>query len=319
MILSNAIFGIVWNMNPSVIPGVNIPRWYGVMWALGIYAAYIAMNRLYKNENMPEKAMDKTFLYIVLGAVIGARLGHCFFYDPGYYLKNPIEILYIWEGGLASHGGTLGIIIAGYILIRKVLKKEVLWMMDRLSTVSLITAAFIRIGNLFNHEIVGIKTTGAFGFQFLRNDIHPSQAMDLTQAARPESVDAAYSLIANDPQFAHVLAEVPLRYPAQLFEALAYFLIFVILMFLYWRTNAGKLRGFIMGVFMVLCFTARFFIEFIKENQTDLFTEEVNNQIVNSDGLNMGQYLSLPFIAVGLFFMLRKIKEFKMGRVSYMD
>lgn len=300
------ILGLVWNVNPSVIPGWNIPRWYGVMWAVGIYAAYIVLNRVYKNEKLPENWMDKTFLYIVIGAVVGARLGHCLFYQPDYYLANPIEILKIWEGGLASHGGILGIIIAGVFLIRNVIKRPVLWLLDRLTVIGSLTGAFIRLGNLLNHEIVGLPTNGPFGFKFLRHDISGAEALQITGA---NNVDEAYSMIANNPEFAQVLADIPARYPAPLIEAIAYLLIFGIMMFFYWKTNAPKLKGFMLGIFFILLFGARFLIEFIKENQ-----EGVDQGL---EGLNMGQYLSIPFMIFGVVLFLRDIRSFRMGKVNY--
>ena len=305
---------IVWNFHPNIIPGRAIPAWYGIMWALGFYLGFLIVNNMYKSEKVPPKWMDKTFVYTLLGGVIGARLGHCFFYDWDYYGKNPIEILYIWEGGLASHGGAIGIIITSWLLSKKIMKRSILWVLDRLVVATALAGGLIRMGNLFNHEIVGIPTGTDRGFKFLRHDLDDGYVMNLTGLKNPGD---AYDAIAHDPQYADILAAVPNRYPAQLYEAICYFVIFGILFFLYWKTNAGRLRGFLLGTFFILVFGVRFMIEFIKENQTKMFTETVNGVTQNAEGLNMGQWLSIPLVLFGLFLMLRKINKLKKGREAY--
>ena len=157
-------------MNPSVVPSWNMPRWYGVMWALGFYLGFLVLNRMYKAEKAPVNWMDSTFLYILIAGILGARLGHCLFYQPDYYLAHPIEILKIWEGGLASHGGAVGIIIAVYFLNRKVIRQNMLWILDRLVVPTALAASLIRLGNLFNHEIVGSPTDLPWAFYFTLND-----------------------------------------------------------------------------------------------------------------------------------------------------
>ena len=305
---------IVWNFHPNVIPGRSIPAWYGIMWALGFYIGFLIVNRMYKSEKVPAKWMDKTFIYTLAGGVIGARLGHCIFYDWDYYGSHLIEILYIWEGGLASHGGAIGIIFTSWLLSRNVMQRSILWVLDRLVVATALAGGLIRMGNLFNHEIVGIPTGNSSGFKFLRHDIDDGAAMNITGKNNPAD---AYDAIANDPHFADILAAIPNRYPAQLYEAICYFIIFGILFFLYWKTNSGRIRGFLLGTFFVTVFGCRFLIEFIKENQTETFTETVNGVVQNSEGLNMGQWLSIPLVAFGLYLMLRKIKKLKKGRKDY--
>lgn len=305
---------IVWNFHPNVIPGYKMPAWYGIMWALGFYIGFIIVNRIYKSEKVPADWMDKTFVYTLIGGVVGARLGHCIFYDWAHYGKNPIEILYIWEGGLASHGGALGIILTSIILSRKHYKRSVLWLLDRLVVATAFAGFLIRMGNLFNHEIVGIRTGNNSGFKFLRHDISSGQAMDITGI---NNVRDAYNAIATDPQFADILAAVPNRYPAQLYEAICYLIFFGVLFFLYWKTNAGRLKGFLLGTFFILVFGARFLIEFIKENQTEAFTQTVDGVVQNTEGLNMGQWLSIPLVLFGLFLVIRQLKYFKKGREDY--
>ena len=307
---------VTWNFNPSVIPGWDIPRWYGIMWALGFYLGFLILNRMYKSEKVPEDWMDKTFMYVLIGAILGARLGHLFFYEPWFdqvnaagqvgregFFSHPLSILKIWEGGLASHGGVVGIAVATYILSKKVTKKHVLWVIDRVVVPTGIAGALIRLGNLFNHEIVGKETTSSIGFKFLRNDIYAGSAMTDTGTNTPQ---AAYDAIANNPSFAYMLDAVPVRYPAQLIEAICYFIIFAIMFFLYWRTNASKLQGFLTGMFFTLVFGARFFIEYLKVPQggTDL----------GLGLLNTGQKLSIPLVLFGLFLIFRKVKQLSFGK-----
>lgn len=296
---------IVWNFHPNVIPGYTMPAWYGIMWALGFYLGFLILNKMYKSEKVPDAWMDKTFIYVLIGGVLGARLGHCLFYDPQYYLPNPIEILKIWEGGLASHGGAAGIILAAYLLHRRVTKTGTLWVLDRLVVPTALAGFLIRMGNLFNHEIVGMPTGNDSGFKFLRHDLSAQEVVNYTGVSG-EEVSKGYDMIASDPQFAYILESIPNRHPAQLYEAICYLVIFFLIFFLYWKTNGAKIKGFLMGFFFIMIFGVRFVIEFIKENQ-DGFDRGLS-------GLNMGQYLSIPLVLVGVFFTFRHIKKLKKGK-----
>jgi len=305
---------VVWNFEPRVVPTWKLPAWYGIMWALGFIVGYQILKKMYASEKMPEELLDKSFIYVLLGGIIGARLGHIIFYDLSDYLANPIAIFKIWEGGLASHGGALGIIIASMLLARKYTEINFVWLLDRFVVPTALAAFLIRIGNLFNHEIVGKITGNDTGFKFLRHDIPEQFAMNQTNSSYPGE---AYDKIASDPNFAYLLNQVPNRHPAQLYEGLCYLVIFGVLMWLYWRTNAFKIRGFLLGAFFILLFGVRFFIEFIKENQTEVFTERgADGMIQNAEGLNMGQYLSIPLVCIGLFLVFRKFKEFKVGKTK---
>jgi prolipoprotein diacylglyceryl transferase len=199
---------------------------------------------------------------MALGTVIGARLGHCLFYEPEYYLSNPIEILKIWRGGLASHGAALGILLALYLWTRK-FKKKFVWILDRIVIVVALGGAFIRLGNLMNSEIYGVETSLPWGFIFIRN-----------------------------------LEMVP-KHPTQIYEALTYFLIFALLIWIYFRSDGKPRKGMLFSLFLILVFGMRFLIEFIKEDQVD-FEQGM--------ALNMGQWLSIPFVLLGsglLFWSLR--------------
>ncbi len=291
---------ITWDFSPSVIPSFDVPRWYGIMWALGYLIGLKILERMFKSEGVNKDWADKTFLYVLIGGILGARLGHCLFYDWGYYSQHPLEIFKIWEGGLASHGGVLGILIAAYFLSRNVTKKNMLWIIDRIAVPTALAAGLIRLGNLFNSEIVGKETTSAIGFKFLRHDIYPSVAMTKTGRNTPNE---AYDAIANNPAFADLLSAVPVRYPTQLIEAICYLSIFAIMLYFYWKTNAKDLLGFLVGVFFFLLFMVRFFIEYIKIPQGGTDT--------GLGLLNTGQQLSIPLMAIGLFLVFRQLKKLK--------
>jgi prolipoprotein diacylglyceryl transferase len=304
---------ITWDFSPSVIPSFDVPRWYGIMWALGYLIGLKILERMFKLEKVNKDWADKTFLYVLIGGILGARLGHLFFYEPWFdqlnaaghiiregFLSHPLSILKIWEGGLASHGGVIGILIAAYFLSRNVTKKNILWIIDRIAVPTALAASLIRFGNLFNSEIVGKETTSAIGFKFLRHDVYPSVAMNSTGKNTPNE---AYNAIANNPAFADLLAAIPVRYPTQLIEAICYLGIFAVMLYFYLKTNAKDLLGFLVGVFFFLLFMARFFIEYLKIPQggTDL----------GLDALNTGQKLSIPLMAIGLFLVFRQLKKLK--------
>lgn len=267
---------ITWNASPEVftIPGIDWPvRWYGLSWALAFIGSHFFMNRIFKKEGRTDKQLDLLTLYIVIATVLGARLGHCFFYDFSYYSKHPLEILKVWEGGLASHGGAIGIVIGMWLYCRKT-KEGWLWLFDRLVVVVPLASMCIRFGNLMNSEIVGKVTNVAWGFKFLRNDED----------------------MANLAQFG---TEIPVRHPTQLYEALFYSVLFVLFYWLWKHKRSAVGPGFMFGLFCVLMFSFRFLMEFMKENQS-AFEDALP--------INMGQILSLPFIALGIFMIARSRK-----------
>ncbi len=272
------LLSVTWNVNPTLFEvfGREV-RWYGILWVIGLIVAVYIVQAIYKKENLPEKWFDSLFIYMILGIVLGARLGHCLFYQPEYYLANPIEILKIWEGGLASHGGVLGIIIAVWLYSKKVTKKSMLWTFDRVMVPTGFTAGMIRLGNLMNHEIYGSVTEQPWGFRFI-NNIHAWM-----QGAEP---------IYTQPS-----------HPTQIYEAAIYFLIFAITMHMYWKTASKERPGLILGVGILLIFVARFFIEFIKNVQVD--SEQAMRE---STGLILGQWLSIPFIIWGIWLIVHAMK-----------
>ncbi|HSH52403.1 MAG TPA: prolipoprotein diacylglyceryl transferase [Bacteroidales bacterium] len=170
---------VTWDVNPDIVSfwGLTI-RYYGVLFASAFFFGYLIMQKIFKKEGLTIELLDKLTVYVALGTIIGARLGHCLFYDPSYYLQNPIEILKIWRGGLASHGAAIGILIALYYFSKKN-KKPYLWILDRIVIVVALAGFFIRMGNLMNSEIYGIPTKLPWGFIFVRNGEvipkHPTQ------------------------------------------------------------------------------------------------------------------------------------------------
>lgn len=257
---------INWNVDPEIfwITDSFPLRYYGLFWILGLILAYVIIQHIYKREGVPVENWEELTMYLFVGIILGARLGHCFFYEPDYYFSHPLEILlpiqevngsYEFTGfqGLASHGGTLGVIISIFLYWRKT-KVNLLWVLDRVAIGAGVTAAFIRFGNLMNSEVYGKPTDGTWGFVFERDDMIP-------------------------------------RHPTQLYEAVSYLLIFVLLFFMYRSKKIENRPGLFVGALLILLYSARFAIEFFKENQV---------AFEDAMALNMGQLLSLPFIAFGL-------------------
>lgn len=265
-----------WNVDPEIFRiGDFAVRYYGVLFAIGMILSYQFMKRIFKREQIGIQYLDKLLIYIVVGTVVGARLGHCLFYDFAYYSQHPLEIIlpiakvdgsYHFVGfmGLASHGGAIGVLLS-LALFCKRYKMNLLQLLDRLVIAIPITGAFIRFGNFMNSEIYGKPTDSIFGIVFLRDDTIS-------------------------------------RHPTQLYEAFAYLAVTILLYVLYQKKYSGY-KGLLFGLFLILMFTARFVLEYFKENQV-AFEDEM--------ALNMGQILSIPFMIVGLglvIWSLRKPKE----------
>jgi len=219
-----------WNVSPEIFTlGFFSIRWYGLLFALSFVLGFRIMEKIFKAEKVSEEHLDRLMVYMVMGTIVGARLGHCLFYEPDLYLANPLQILKIWEGGLASHGAAIGIFLVLTIFSKKY-KFNWFWLADRISLPVALSGGFIRLGNLFNSEIFGKPTDMPWAFIFVRID-------GLS------------------------------RHPTQLYESLTYFLTFGLLSWLYWKKQKGEVRGFLFGLFLVLVFGSRFIWEFFKENQ----------------------------------------------------
>ena len=244
-----------------IIPWTNHPvRWYGLAWALGFLISQQVMYHIYKKEGRPRSEIDTLTIYMLIAAIGGARLGHVLFYDPVNYLKHPLRIPAIWEGGLASHGGAIGILLALYFFAKKTGVKY-LWIVDRLVIVSALTGCLIRLGNLMNSEMAGVPTTAPWAFIFVRIDNVP-------------------------------------RHPAQLYEAIYCFLLFLLLFQLWRKHRAAMKDGMLTGWFLTILFTLRFADEFLKINQVAFEDRMV---------LNMGQILSIPFVVIGIILLIRTV------------
>ena len=270
---------ITWDVSPQLVNlfGREI-RWYGLCWAIGLLLAVWIVQKIYKSEGLPEKMFDSLFVYVVVSLIIGARLGHCLFYDPVYYLSNPLELFKIWEGGLSSHGGIIGIVI-GLWLYSKKTHKSILWSLDRIVVAGGLTGACIRIGNLMNSEIYGHSTTLPWGFNFVRD----------SSWARPIAMGGSDSLPCH---------------PTQIYEALVYLLVFGVAMYLYWKTNAKEKQGLIFGICITMVFVSRFILEFLKNVQ-----EPFEIQMRSTFGVDMGQILSLPFILWGIWLIVTRLNN----------
>jgi len=218
---------LVWNADPVIFRiGSFSLRWYGLLFVSGFLIGFYIMSWIFKQEGKDPADLDRWLFYIFGGAVIGARLGHCLFYDPAYYLANPLEILFIWKGGLASHGGTAGVLVGTWLFSQK-REESVLWLLDKLAIPTALASALIRLGNFFNSEIIGIATESKFGIIFAR------------------------------------VSQTPLH-PAQLYESVAYLLTFIILLVIYIKYRSRIRDGLYLGIMMLGIFVTRFFIEFIK-------------------------------------------------------
>lgn len=251
---------IYWNADPTLFTlGPVSVRWYGLMFAVGFTVGYMIVSKMFRHEGAPEKWLGSLLAYVVVATLIGSRLGHVFFYEWDYYSQHPGEILMIWHGGLASHGGTIAIIIALFMWSWIVSKKPASWVFDKIVIPVALVGGLIRLGNLFNSEIYGGPTGLPWGFVFLRNG-------DMVPA-----------------------------HPTQIYEALCYFLLFGLLMWMYWKKNAEQRPWLITGVFFIGIFLPRFLIEYVKNVQV-----ESEYAMIAQYGINMGQALSIPFILIGI-------------------
>ena len=260
----NILNFVYWNADPVLFSlGPLSVRWYGLAFAVGFILGYYIVARMFRHEGAPERWLGILLTYVVVATIVGSRLGHVLFYEWDYYSRNPMEILKIWNGGLASHGGTIGNIIAVLLFSWIVAKKPASWTFDKLVIPIALVGGLIRLGNLMNSEIYGGPTDLPWGFVFLRNG---------------ETVPA---------------------HPTQLYEALCYFLLFALLMWMYWKRNAEERPWLTTGVFFIGIFLPRFLIEYVKNVQVSSEYEMIARY-----GMNLGQMLSIPFIALGVFLVV---------------
>jgi len=277
---------ITWDINPNLIEWPIQIRYYGVCFAVAFLSGYYVVKKIFLAEGQPEPWLEKMLLYVMPATIIGARLGSVFFYSSNEwwdytdkygnfhegYLSHPIKILKVWEGGLASHGALIVLLVALWVFAKRISKLPYLWNLDRLAMAVPFAAGMIRLGNFFNSEILGTPTDKPWGVVF----------------ARAHRVDGVS------------INTIPIH-PSQLYEAICYFAIFGVMWMMYWKKNAGAYLGRLVGVFLTLAFSARFLIEFVKFHQAD--------GIANDSALTMGHWLSIPAIIAGLYLWLTSSKR----------
>lgn len=262
---------VTWDVSPDLFTlGPITVRWYGLMFAIGFWIGYLLVARMFKREGAPESWLGILLIYVAVATIVGARLGHVFFYQWDYYSQHPMKILATWEGGLASHGGAIGIIIAVILFSIFTTRRSALWTFDRLTIVIALVGGMIRFGNLMNSEIFGHPTTLPWGFCFVR-----SQEWQMMFA----------------PQACH---------PTQIYESLTYLALFGLMMWMYWKKNAGERPGLLFGTFLVGTFGTRILWEMLKNDQV-AFEADMT--------LNMGQWLSIPFVILGLWLIIRAYRR----------
>ena len=299
---------LLWNPTDGIDLGFFKIQFYSLMFVVAFSLGWYIIKKIYKREQESEKNLDSLFIYMVMAILIGARIGHVLFYQSELIFQDPLSIIlpfrfvpeieYTGFRGLASHGAAIAVIIAMYYYSKKVIQKPMLWILDRVVIPVASGAIFVRIGNFINSEIIGKEVTDfPLGVQFLKDSIGARQATIITNIKDPNK---AYDAIANDPIFADTLASVPFRHPAQLYESFGYVFVFLTLLYFYWKTDKSKQLGFLFGLFLVLLWTVRFFVEFVKEAQVDSRGDWL---------LNTGQWLSIPFIIGGIYFMVQSYKK----------
>lgn len=315
---------MIWNPTEGIDLGFFMIRFYSLTWVTAFALGWYIMKFIFDREKLSLEKLDNVFVYTIVATMLGARLGHVFFYDWKYYKNHLIEILlpirenvngtllgfingYEFTGfsGLASHGAAIVIIIAMFFITRKkIIDKSLLWILDRIVIPVASGAVFIRLGNFMNSEIFGKETSKdtfmAMKFVKGEDNLPPQVASQLTNI--PDGTQA-YNAIANDVQFKGILDKIPYRYPAQLFEAILYVPVFFILFYMYWKTDARNKPGLLFGTFLVLLWSVRFFVEFVKDSQGGFEEYPMFN------ALSTGQWLSIPFIILGFYFIYASQKK----------
>ena len=301
-----------WNPNQVLLDLHFIQiRYYSLMFVIAFSLGFYITKKIFLAENKPLEKLDTLVIYVAIATLLGARLGHVFFYDWDYFKVHPLEIILPFRfspsfevtgfAGLASHGAAVGIIIAMLLYIRKYPDMKLSWVLDRIVIAITIGGMFVRFGNFMNSEIVGKVVDKSFPFavKFLQSgDFSAGEAMQLTGENTPQK---AFEVIAHNPQFVEIYNQIPYRHPAQLYEAVGYFLLFWLLYYLYWKTNKKDQPYFIFGVFLIVLWTIRFLVEYVKDSQ---------GGIEDTLGVfSTGQWLSIPFILAGVFLLFFKRKS----------
>ncbi|AEE18379.1 prolipoprotein diacylglyceryl transferase [Dokdonia sp. Hel_I_63] len=293
-----------WNPISGLDLGFITIHFYSLMFVVAFSLGFYLMKKMFIREGVAIEKLDSLFIYAVVSILLGARLGHVFFYQTELLWEDPLSVLlpfrfvpeFEFTGfrGLASHGAAIATIFGLYLYNKKVLHKSVLWILDRVVITCASGAVFVRIGNFLNSEMVGKITDSNLGIQFVQDEISERRAVSLTNIPNPAQ---AYQALTSDPQFADIISTIPFRYPGQLMEAFGYVFVFLILFVLYWKTDARKKSGFLFGLFLLLLMGVRFIVENFKREQVENREDWIFN-------LNTGQVLSIPFIIIGLYFVI---------------
>ncbi len=303
---------IVWNPSEGLDLGFFMIRYYSLMFVVAFALGWFIMKKIFEREGESMEKLDKLFIYTLIATLLGARLGHVFFYDWDYYQNHLEEILlpfrfrpqFEFTGfqGLASHGAAIAIILAMIYYSKKIIHRPLLWMLDRVVIPVTSGGIFVRLGNFFNSEILGRETTSDVptAIKFIRGEELLDKREVVAKTHIPNYNDA-YHAIENNPKFASILESIPYRHPAQLYEAAGYVIVFAIIYYMYWKTDARKKHGLIFGVFLVLLWTVRFIVEYVKESQGG-FEKALHI-------FSTGQWLSIPFIIAGFILIFTANKR----------
>lgn len=300
-----------WNPVSGLDLGFITIHFYSLMFVVAFGLGYYLMKKMFARDGVPQEKLDSLFMYAVISILLGARLGHVLFYQTELLWQDPLSVFlpfsfvpeFEFTGfrGLASHGAAIVTIGGMYLYNKKILKKSVLWILDRVVVTCASGAVFVRIGNFLNSEMVGKiipnPDSNPLAIQFIQDEITERQAVSLTKIKNPKK---AYQALTEDSQFAEIIADIPYRYPGQLMESVGYVLVFAILMYLYWKTDARKKPGLLFGLFLLLLMGVRIIVENFKEVQVDDRSDWI---------LNTGQLLSIPFIVAGLYFVFTSFKR----------
>lgn len=291
---------MIWNPSEGIDLGFFKLRYYSLMFVVAFGLGWYLMKKIYDREGETTENLDKLFIYTVFATLLGARLGHVFFYDWDYYKNHLMEIILpirfspkfeiVGFSGLASHGAAIAVILVMFYYSKNVIKKPILWILDRIAIPIAIGGMFVRLGNFFNSEIIGYETTSSLGIRFVRDKFSVQEAIAYTGI---QDANKAYEAIAVNPQFSQLLEAVVAKHPTQLYEALGYFITFWIVLFLYWKTDARLFLGRIFGIFLILLWGVRFIVEYVKESQGG-FEDTLGV-------FSTGQWLSIPFIVIGIY------------------
>lgn len=301
---------MIWNPQEGINLGFFTIHYYSLMFVVAFALGFYIMKHIFIRENQPLEKLDTLFVWTVVATLVGARLGQVFFYDWDYFRNNLLEIFlpvrfnpkfeFIGFRGLASHGAAIAIIVTMYFYSKKIIQKPILWVLDRVVIPVASGAIFVRIGNFFNSEIYGhITSKDSFlATKFLKEDEFWREH-NVFELSGLKEYDAALNSVINNPKNAALLEQIPYRFPTQLYESICYVFVFAVLFFLYWKTDARKKQGFIFGMFLILLWTVRFFVEYLKESQ---------GGFGDATALSTGQWLSIPFILAGFYFVLKSKK-----------